>query len=93
MHYQFPAFYGIIEEKDLTTLMKLQKAMILLGGSQITPVPRTNTAEARDDIRSYIHDLQDKKIPINYMTHATLHVPDDVDFFGVGVERISAWIF
>jgi hypothetical protein len=82
MYYQFPVFAGIMKEEDLTTIMKLQKAMILLGGSQITPVPKPDTAEARDDIKSYIQDLKDNKIPINYMTHATLHVPDDVDFFG-----------
>jgi hypothetical protein len=93
MYYQFPAFDGIMKEEDLTTIMKLQKAMILLGRSQITPVPKLDTEEARLDIKSYIQDLKDNKIPINYMTHATLHVPDDVDFFGVGVERISAWIF
>jgi hypothetical protein len=26
------------------------------------------------------------------MIHGTIHIPSDVDYFGVGVERLSAWM-
>ena len=93
MYYQFPVFFGILPESDLLNIMRLQKGMILLGGSQTTPVPREDTAEAREEFQIYCNELKEKKIPIRYMTHATQHIPDDVDYFKVGVERLAAWVF
>ena len=93
MYYQFPVFFGILPESDLLNIMRLQKGMILLGGSQTIPVPREDTSEAREEFKIYCNELKEKKIPIRYMTHATQHIPDDVDYFKVGVERLAAWVF
>lgn len=93
MYYQFPVFHGILDKTDLINIMRLQKGMLLLGGSQTTPVPNENITEASAEFKTYSHDLEEKKIPIRYMTHATIHIPEDVKYFKVGVERNAAWVF
>ena len=89
MYYQFPVFFNILTDANLVNIMRLQQGMILLGGDQLFPIPLNDTNEARQCFRLYQKELMDMKIPIRYMTHATLHILDDVDHFGVGVERLS----
>jgi hypothetical protein len=93
MYYQFPVFQGILDKTDLVNIMRLQKGMILLGGSQTTPSPKENITEANAEFKIYSRELELKKLPIRYMTHATIQKPEDVDYFQVGVERNAAWVF
>ena len=90
MYYQFPVFQGILDKTDFFNITRLQKGIILLGGSQTTPVPKENITEARAEFKTYSRKLEAKKIPIRYMRHATIHIPEDVDYFQVGVERNAA---
>jgi hypothetical protein len=90
MYYQFPVFQGILDKTDLVNIMRLQKGMILLGGSQTTSVPKENITEASAEFKTYSRELVAKKILIRYMIHATIHIPEDVDYFQVGVERNAA---
>ncbi len=55
-------------------------------------VPLSDTSEARESFKEFNLELIDMNVPIRYMTHATIHIPDDVDYFGCGMERQSAWM-
>lgn len=35
----------------------------------------------------------DKGIPLRYLSHCMIHVPDDVEKYQVGVENLSAFIY
>jgi hypothetical protein len=63
MYYQFPIFYNILTDANLVNIMRLQQGMILLGGDQLSPVPLTDTQEARKCFRLYQKELMDTKIP------------------------------
>ena len=55
-------------------------------------VPLSDTAEAREAFKEYNLELIDMGVPIRYMTHGIIHIPDDVNYFGCGMERQSAWM-
>lgn len=76
----------------LNTILKLQQGVKLLGGSSTEKVPSNDIAEARKSFKEYNMELMEMKIPIRYMTHALIHIPDDVEYFGCGIERQSAWM-
>ena len=85
MYYQFPVFQGILDKTDLVNIMRLQKGMMTS--------PKENITEASAEFKIYSRELEAKKLPIRYMTHATIQKPEDMDYFQVGVERNAAWVF
>lgn len=92
LYYLYPMFKGILSEQWLQNGLLLQKGVKLLGGSTTKKVPPSDIAEAREAFKQFNVELMDLKVPIRYMTHAIIHIPDDVDYFGCGIERQSAWI-
>jgi len=93
MYYQYPVFYDIVKKEDLINVMRLQHAWLLIGGSSTKPIPSEDTKEAREAIGTYIKELIELKIPIRSMTHASYHIPDDVDNMQCAAERNATWMF
>lgn len=89
----FPVFKGILNDSELENLLRLQYAMLLLGGCNPNPVSTCNINRARSELKEYVRYLTDAGYPIRISTHEIVHIPDDVLKYECGVECIAAWKF
>jgi hypothetical protein len=80
-------------DSDLEHIMMIPSFMLLLGAFNPNTVPTQNIEKARTVILDYIQILMDKGIPLRYLSHCMIHVPDDVEKYQVGVENLSAFIY
>ena len=76
----------------LDSILKLQLGVKLLRGDTTKRVPQSDIVESPEAFKEFNLELIEMGIPIRYMTHGTIHIPSDVDYFGVGMERLSAWM-
>lgn len=89
----FPLFDGVLQDHDMLNLLRLQHAMLLLGGCSPNPVSSDNIEKARSELKTYVEELKNRKFPIRITLHEMIHIPDDVEEFECGVEWVAAWRF
>ena len=75
----------------VTHIMMLQYAMLLLGTFDRQPVSDCNIKLARKVLNFYCVELTERDIPCRFVSHQTIHIPDDVAKYQCGVETLSAY--
>lgn len=89
----YPTFEGILPDDALQHIMLLQYAMILLGSFSYKEVPLERINEARMVLKQYVVELAERGIPVRFVSHQIIHIPDDVLKYKCGVETLSAFPF
>ena len=90
-YHLFPVFEGILSDSELEHIMMLQYAMLLLGTFDPQPVSDSNIKLARKVLNFYCVELTERDIPCRFVSHQTIHIPDDVAKYQCGVETLSAY--
>lgn len=67
--------------------------MILLGGFSTDKVSDARIETASRALKQYATMLVNYGIPCRYTSHQIIHLPQDVNKFGCGVECLSAFPF
>ncbi|KAK4030703.1 hypothetical protein OUZ56_024042 [Daphnia magna] len=89
----FPVFQGLMVDGDLEHILMIPYFMLLLGAFNPNPVSIQNIEKARTVIKDYVQIVMDKEIPLRYLSHCMIHLPDDVEKYKVGVECLSAFVY
>lgn len=89
----FPTFKGILPDDSLNHIMLLQYAMILMGSFSYKEVSTERINEARTVLKRYTVELSERGIPVRFVSHQIIHIPDDVLKYKCGVETLSAFPF
>ena len=80
-------------DRHLEHIMMIPYFMLLLGAFNPNPVAIQNIEKARTVIKEYVQIVMDKEIPVRYLSHCMIHVPDDVEKYKVGVECLNAFVY
>ena len=90
-YHLFPVFEGILNKFELEHIMMLQHAILLLGSFDPQPVSQSNIRLAKNVLDNYAVELTERKIPLRFVSHQMIHIPDDVAKYKCGVETLSAF--
>lgn len=69
----------------------LQHPFLLLGSFNTQPVSQSNIRLTEKILKSYAVELMERDIPLRFVSHQMIHIPDDVAKYQCGVETLSAF--